>query len=217
MSHRFADTFRAGSALLTPRSRVMHKKLTGSPLIKKFPAFSWNSKVHYRIHKCPPPVPILSQLDPVHTSTSHFLKIQLNIFLPSMPGSPKWSLSLRFPHQKPICASLLSHKRYMPRPSHSSRFYYRNNIGWGVQIIKLLITRFPLFTCYLVPFKPPHSQKMFKLIWHICYNSLFNGKPISCCTADVRRNSNCYWHIFVNSYRIHCTPHRNADSRKVSM
>ena len=59
----------------------------------------WNPKAHYRIHKRPPTVPILSQFDPVHTSTSYFLKIHFIIILPSVPGSPKGAISVRFLHQ----------------------------------------------------------------------------------------------------------------------
>jgi len=52
-------------------------------------------------HSQVPPVPILSQLDPLQTPTSHFLKVHLNIILPYMPGSSRWSLSPKVFPPKP--------------------------------------------------------------------------------------------------------------------
>jgi len=108
--------------LLTPWCRVLLEKLTGLQPIKKFPAFYGTRRFITEFTRAPPPVPILSQLDAVHTPTSQFLKIYLNIILPSTPGSSRWSLSLSSPHQSPVYASPLSYTYYMPRPSHYFRF-----------------------------------------------------------------------------------------------
>jgi hypothetical protein len=89
----------------------------------------------------------------VHAPQFHFLKIRLNIILPSKSGSSKWSLSIGFPHPSLVCTYHTSHTCYMHSPSHSPRVGHLNNIWWGVKIIKLLISPLP---CYLVPLRPKY-------------------------------------------------------------
>ena len=121
--------------LLTPWSRVL-EKLTDFQPIKKFPAFygtwmfitafisdrhlslSWASSVQ----SIPP--------HPTSWRSILILSSHLRLNLPSglFPSG--------FP-TKTLYTPLFSppHTRYMPRPSHSSRFYHPHNIGWGVHII----------------------------------------------------------------------------------
>jgi hypothetical protein len=66
---------------------------------------------------CPYPEPDQSSPYP----PSRFLKIHQNIILPFTPRYPKWSLSLRFPHQNPVYATLVPHRRYFLSPAFCTR------------------------------------------------------------------------------------------------
>jgi hypothetical protein len=91
--------------LLTPPSRVLLEKLNFSHLVKKYPTFygtrkfitTFTSAHHLFLSRTSS---ILFMRPPCH-----FLNIHLNIIFPSTPGSPKWSLSLRFPHRKSVYVS----------------------------------------------------------------------------------------------------------------
>jgi len=124
--------------LLTPRNRVLLEKLRGFKVVKKFPAFyetrmfitaftsarhlslSWTSSIQSIIQN-PTSWRSILILFPIYAWISQVV---------SFP---------QFPHQNPESASPLHHMDYMPRPSHSFLFYDQNNIGWGIQIIKLFI------------------------------------------------------------------------------
>ena len=84
---------------------------------EEFPRISGNPKVHYRTHKCPPPVSILGQPNPVHIPTFHLLETRPNIIHPSTSRSPHWSRSLRFPHQDPIHPPGFPTKTLYPPPN----------------------------------------------------------------------------------------------------
>ena len=121
---------------LTPCSRVLLEKMTGSQLVKKFPAFYGTRKfiTAFTIarHLSISWASSMQSISPHPTSwrSSLILFPHLRLDLPS------GLFPFRFPHQKPMYASPIPHSRYMPQPSHSSRFCHPNNIGCGVQNIK---------------------------------------------------------------------------------
>ena len=112
-----------------------------------------------QFHNRQPAVPILSQLSPVHASSSHFLKIHLTLFSLLRLDLLSGLFPSGLPHQNHICTSPVPHSCHMPHRCHCSRLDHTNNIGWKLQVIKRLVFQSSSLSCYLVPLRPKYSPQ----------------------------------------------------------
>ena len=93
--------------LLSPWSRALLEKLIGSAASQEIPQILWNSKAHYRTHKCMPPLPILSQLHPVPTTPPTSWRSILILSSHLSLGLPNGLFPSGFPTRN-LCTSLRS-------------------------------------------------------------------------------------------------------------
>ena len=81
-----------GESSATNRTNTMEQSSSWAArrswVSQETPRTLWHPKVHYRIHKSPPPVTILSPINPVHASCFCFFKVRLHSIFHLRLGFP---------------------------------------------------------------------------------------------------------------------------------
>jgi len=176
--------------LLLPTTKIAHVVLSHNQLHGAQPCLSanrssanqeithvlWYPKFRYTFQKHPPPLPFLSQNNPVHDPSYYFLNIRFNIIFQSTSVSPKLSFSLQISPPMSVHTSSVFHTCYTPHTSHYSGFYYLNYIWSRVQSMKLFDIQFlpfsftsslldaNIFLCTI--FSNTLGQCFFFNVWH---------------------------------------------------
>ena len=149
-SYAFMTCTGATPPVLTQRSRVLLEQLTGSHLVKKFPALYGTRRFITAFLQIPATCPCPEPDQSIPSPTHHLLRIHLNIILSFTPGLLCGLFPTGFP-TKTLYKHFLSPYVLYARPSHSSWFYHPK---WAVKFIKRLIMYFSSHSCYMVPFRP---------------------------------------------------------------
>jgi hypothetical protein len=98
----------------TPWSRALLNKSPVSQLLR-ISHYLWSPKIYSFIHKNLPLVPILSQINPVHTTSAYLSKICFNILSPLLRlALPNGLFPSSFP-TKSYMHSSFHHACYIPR------------------------------------------------------------------------------------------------------
>jgi hypothetical protein len=83
------------------------------------------------VHSSPPFLYIFSQVNPIQTFPSLWLKSHCNIIVSRNSRCSQWPLTFRFPYSYPVCVLLLCHT---PCPHHNTWFYHPDEIWWEVNL-----------------------------------------------------------------------------------
>ena len=132
---------------------------------QEVPCILWNPMAHFRIHKCPPAVPILSQINPIHAFQPHLLnthfisKLPLSLCVPSglfpsvVPTKPQHAPLLSAIHATcPPTSFFFRHNMTMITNSKTNEQKYKITLTCLVSYCALYITTFftsttARFTC----------------------------------------------------------------------